>query len=117
MYRLCWLAKCDTSHAGGDGPTFACEFTVDLAPYPFGSGKCGLRSNSVQQDDELISAKPADHVSAPSFAKERLAKVLQDAISLEMAERIVQLLESVEIDVKDSKRPGVLSVRIQHLTH
>ena len=59
----------------------------------------------LQDDDELIAAKPGDHVASPHAAPQPAADLGQQAIAGVMAEEIVDDLEAIEIDEQHRQLP------------
>ncbi len=54
----------------------------------------------VADDDEFVAARPRDEIAVTQISLNRLRRVDQHRVPGRMAERVVDLLEAVEIDVK-----------------
>ena len=54
-----------------------------------------------QQDDELVAAEPGDAVAFAQDACQARADLLQQQVTVVMAERVVDLLEAVEVEQQE----------------
>ena len=59
-----------------------------------------------QQHRELVAAEPREHVAAPQRAAQPLGDVAQEPVAVVVAERVVDLLEPVEVDQQQADRPA-----------
>ncbi len=74
-----------------------------------------VRAGRVEQDDELVAADPAGRVGLPDDARQSGADDLQELIARGVAEKVVDLLEAVDVDVQGGGR-GLSSSRAgEHL--
>ena len=64
-----------------------------------GGGRAGVAPVGFEQDDrELVAADPRGHVREPDVVADRLGDVLQGSVARLMAQRVVDLLEAVDVD-------------------
>ena len=61
----------------------------------------------VEQDRELVAAEPAGRVLGADRGEQALGDHRQDRVRLDVAERVVDGLEVVEVDEQDGRAPGV----------
>ena len=59
-----------------------------------------------QQDAELVAAEPRDHVLLSERRAQALGHLLQQAVAGVVAERVVDLLEVIEVDQHHGRRPA-----------
>ena len=59
-----------------------------------------------QQHGELVAAEPRERVAAPERAAQPLGDVAQQPVAVVVAERVVDLLEAVEVDQQQADRPA-----------
>ena len=63
------------------------------------------------QDDELVAAEAGDDVGLADMAAQPVGDRAQQQVAARMAERVVDLLELVEVDEKDGDRAGLVESR------
>ena len=59
-----------------------------------------------QQHRELVAAEPRERVAAPQRAAQPFGDVAQEPVAVVVAERVVDLLEPVEVDQQQADRPA-----------
>lgn len=85
-----------------DGTVSKRERRVDLLDDVLGnSGSISLMRDLFQNDDELVSPETSQHIGVPQAGAEPSRDCLQEFVASRMSERIVNQLESVEIDKQD----------------
>src|SRR6202011_1821185 len=67
-----------------------------------------------QQDDELIAARPGDHVARVERLAQTRGDFTQDAVADAVTERVVDRLEPVEVDVEQGETAIVERRRFQY---
>ena len=63
--------------------------------------------NRFEQDDELIAAKARYGVNLPHRRLEQDRNVYQNAVTYRMTQRVIDLLETIQIDEQHGKLPAV----------
>ena len=102
----------DAADAGADAHEFAdidIEGAGNGADDPIRQGGCLHSACSRQEYHEFIAAEPADAVAFPNRASEALRDGLQQEVAGGVATDIVDRLEAVEVDVKQTEPARLFS--------
>ena len=82
-----------------------------------GDGHRGLRVHHLREEDaELVAAQPRDRVALTEALREPEADLLQQLVAARMAERVVDLLEAVEVHDHHGRGHVVAARRGERLT-
>ena len=91
-----------------------CAGLLDL---PGHGGRCGQVGRAAGQDRELIPAEPGDRCRSPAARHEPLADLLEQEVAVVVPERVIDLLEPVEIHHQHRPRLVVALGRRERLKH
>src|SRR5205807_5710522 len=69
------------------------------------------------EDSELVTSKPSDDSVGGDACREPGPEICEQDVAVVMAERIVDLLEVVEVDEHDGERPTVHAGRLDFGLH
>ncbi len=68
-----------------------------------GAGGLGAVARAAQNEGELVAAKTGDGVDLPGAAAQAVADLAQQFVAAMMPERVVHLLEPVEVEAQQRK--------------
>ena len=119
--RVAALAGGDP-HAGCDGNAVPVDIDRlgEAGLHPLDDLRHGARREVVEQQCELVSAESCRKVGRPQATAQPMTHLRQQAVAGEVAERVVDELEAVEIEEDHSKaearrRPRVVDRKVQAL--
>ena len=69
-------------------------------------GRGGAIGQVVQQHGELVAAEPREHVAPAQRVAQAVRDVAQEPVAVVVAERVVDLLEAVEVDQQQAGEPA-----------
>ena len=96
------------AHGSGDGLVPDGQAVVHRFPDPLGKELRGLGCHRlVRNDDELVATQPGNHAAAADTRCQAVGEAADEPVAGGVPERVVDRLQTVEIDVEDRDRAGL----------
>ena len=86
------------------GHPSAAAITVSAANIALNGRRIAARVGRRHHDRELVAAEPRHEIGTAHAARERLRDLLQRAVARHVSQRVVELLESVDVDDREHER-------------